>query len=81
MKNGSKWIALVLCLLLTLGATSALAADSYKVGVMQYVEHPALDAATQGFLDALKAKGLIAGENLTVDVQNASADQATLQLM
>ena len=37
-------------------ATEAAAADgkTYKVGVCQLVQHEALDAATQGFEDALK---------------------------
>ncbi len=48
---------------------------TYKIGVCQFVTHDALDAATQGFVDAVK-KGL--GEaNVTIDVQNAAADSAT----
>ncbi len=31
---------------------------SYKVGITQIVEHPSLDAATQGFIDAVEASGL-----------------------
>lgn len=37
---------------------------TYKVGICQLVEHPALDAATQGFMDALKAK---LGDSVTFD--------------
>ena len=29
------------------------AAETYTVGICQLVQHPALDAATQGFMDAL----------------------------
>ena len=43
----------------------------FTVGVVQLVQHPALDAATQGFVDALKAEF---GENVDIDVQNASGD-------
>ena len=46
----------------------------YTVGICQLVQHPALDAATQGFEDALKEKY---GDNVTIDYQNAQGDSAT----
>jgi putative tryptophan/tyrosine transport system substrate-binding protein len=49
---------------------------SYKIAISQYVEHPALDATREGFLAALKDAGLVEGENLTVGLENAQADQA-----
>ncbi len=49
-------------------------ASSYKVGVIQLVQHPALDAATEGFTAALKDK---LGDNVEVTVENASGDNAT----
>jgi len=49
------------------------AKDSYTVGVCQLVQHPALDAATQGFVDALTEK---LGDKVTLDVQNASGEPA-----
>lgn len=46
----------------------------YKVGICQLVQHDALDAATQGFKDALTEK---LGENgVEFDEQNASGDTA-----
>ena len=53
---------------------SAYAADSYTVGICQLVQHPALDAATQGFKDAL-TKAL--GDKVSFVEQNASGDSAT----
>ena len=50
------------------------AAGSYTVGVCQLVQHAALDAATQGFEDALTAAF---GDNVTFDFQNAQGDSAT----
>lgn len=44
---------------------------TYKVGVCQLLQHPALDAATQGFQDALTEK---LGDAVTFDVQNASGE-------
>jgi putative ABC transport system substrate-binding protein len=50
-----------------------------KVGIIQIVEHPALDAARKGFLDELAQKGYKEGQNLEVEYQNAQGDQANLQ--
>ena len=44
---------------------------SYRVGVCQLAQHPALDAATQGFVDALTEE---LGEAVQIDVQNASGE-------
>ncbi len=47
----------------------------YKIGICQLVQHIALDAATQGFMDRLTE---ILGEgNVVFDNQNASGDPAT----
>ncbi|MGF1759618.1 ABC transporter substrate-binding protein [Photobacterium sagamiensis] len=56
-------------------STSALA-DVAKVAVSQIVEHPALDAARQGLLDGLKAKGYIEGTNLEFTYQTAQGNPA-----
>lgn len=45
--------------------------SNLKVGVVQTTQHPALDAAAQGFVDALKENGIT-----DVDVQNASGESA-----
>lgn len=48
--------------------------DGYTVGIVQLVQHDALDAATKGFQDALKKEF---GDKVTFDYQNASSDSAT----
>lgn len=48
------------------------------VGVVQLVEHEALDATVKGFIDELAARGFKDGENIRIDHQNAQGDQATL---
>ena len=53
-------------------------AESFKVGVVQLVQHAALDAATQGFEDQLKKE---LGDSVTVDVQNASGDSANCSVI
>lgn len=49
-------------------------ADSYNVGICQLVQHVALDAATQGFKDALTDA---LGDAVTFDEQNAQGDSNT----
>lgn len=46
----------------------------YTVGICQLVQHDALDAATQGFQDALTD---LLGDRVVFDLQNASGDSAT----
>ena len=48
--------------------------ETYTVGVCQLVQHVALDAATQGFQDAITEA---LGDAVTFDVQNAAGDSAT----
>lgn len=45
--------------------------DTYTVGICQLVQHEALDAATDGFKQALKDK---LGDKVTFDEQNASGE-------
>ena len=52
--------------------------DQKKIGVIQLVEHPSLDAANKGFVDGLASKGFKDGENIKIDQQNAQADQSNL---
>ena len=51
-------------------------AGSYKVGIVQLVQHEALDAATQGFQDKLKELVEADGGSVEFDPQNASGESA-----
>ncbi len=53
--------------------------ETYKIGVIQLVEHAALDAAYEGFVDGLKEAGFEDGKNITIDYQNAQGDQSNCQ--
>ena len=63
-----KLVTLVLALVLVAAVSCASAVE---IGICQLVQHPALDAATQGFRDALTEKF---GGDVTFDEQNASGD-------
>ena len=57
-----KILSLVLVAVMLISTLSFMACDTtkddgkYTVGIVQLVQHEALDAATQGFIDALKAE-------------------------
>lgn len=61
----------------SMAASFAAAANAeeatYKIGICQLVQHEALDAATQGFQDALTEK---LGDRVEFDLQNASGESA-----
>ncbi|MEG0091721.1 MAG: ABC transporter substrate binding protein, partial [Oscillospiraceae bacterium] len=52
-----------------------------KIGILQYMEHGALDEAKNGFVAALAEGGFVDGENIEIDFQNAQADQSNLLTM
>lgn len=52
--------------------------ENYSIGISQFVEHPALDAAREGFIEGLNEAGFSEDE-LEFIVQNAQADFATAQ--
>ena len=59
---------------LSMMACGGGASDVYMVGVCQLIQHPALDAATEGFQAALKDK---LGDKVYFDVQVAAGDTAS----
>ena len=61
-------------LVLCLGGAALAEGTTYRVGICQLVQHVALDAATQGFQDALTEK---LGDAVVFDLQNASGDSNT----
>lgn len=52
--------------------------NSFSIGIIQIVEHQALDASRDGFIDALKDAGYQDGKNITLDIQNAQGDPNNL---
>lgn len=84
---GKKKIALLLCGLL--GASLLVGCggeteneketEKKKVGIIQLIQHDALDQANKGFIDGLAEKGYKDGENIEIEQQNASGKQDTAQ--
>jgi putative ABC transport system substrate-binding protein len=56
----------------------APASKNWSVGIVQFVSHPALDAARKGTIEALADNGFKEGTNLKVDFQNGQADVGTV---
>ena len=86
MKKSLKSVAVAVSLTLSLdllagcgGEKKAEQKKMVKVGIVQLVEHAALDAANKGFVDGMAANGYKEKENVTYDRQNAQADQSNLQ--
>lgn len=52
--------------------------EKIRIGIMQIVDHPALNAARDGLKDALReVYGYVEGENVIYDAQSAQGDVAT----
>ena len=64
-------LSVVMALSLCACGSTADSKDTYSVGIVQLMQHVALDQATQGFQDALKEK---LGDKVTFDVQLASGE-------
>ncbi|MBQ7862156.1 MAG: ABC transporter substrate-binding protein [Clostridia bacterium] len=88
-KTSVKLITIVLALVLICGTLAACGgkkdpaddgttdapAQKYKIGVVQLVEHVALDAATEGFKQAVIDE--LGEENVEIDIQNGQNDPQT----
>ena len=75
-KKMKKLFALLLAALMLFSLAACGNSDDgkYTIGIVQLVQHDALDAATNGFMDAVKEE--LGEENVEFDLQNASGDSA-----
>ncbi len=64
-------LLMALCLILGLCGVASAEEKTFQIGILQLVQHPALDLATQGFRDALTEK---LGDRVAFDEGNASGD-------
>lgn len=51
----------------------------FKIGVIQLVQHSALDSSYEGFIEGLKQAGYVDGQNIQIEYQNAAGDQSNCQ--
>lgn len=52
-----------------------------KIGILQFLTHPALDQIHNGINDELKKEGFIDNKNIKIDFQNAQGNQSNLKTM
>ena len=71
-------ISIIIAVALILTAAVSLA-ETYKIGVGQFAQHGSLDNCYEGFMQGLAQAGIVEGENLKVDLQNAQADMGIAQ--
>lgn len=67
-------LLLAIVLMIVVGVSSLAGAQPLVIGITQLVEHPALDAARDGFIAALEEAGYKEGEDVVYDLQNAQGD-------
>ena len=71
-------ISVIVCIALILAAAVSFA-ETYTIGIGQFAQHGSLDNCYQGFVEGLAEAGLVEGENLKIDLQNAQADMGIAQ--
>ncbi|MBR6608697.1 MAG: ABC transporter substrate-binding protein [Oscillospiraceae bacterium] len=82
-----KLTALVLAMIMAVsltacgGGSSEEADGKIKIGILQQLEHPSLDEAREGFIQALADNGYTDGDTIVIDYQNAQSDQSNLSNM
>lgn len=76
---GALSVVLVLALALPLMsgcASKPTEGEVYRIGIAQIATHPALDAAREGFIEAMADEGFVEGVNVEYDVGNANGDMS-----
>ena len=60
------------------GSSSSGEAETLRIGIIQPMEHESLDAAREGFVQALADHGYTDGDTIVLDYQNAQRDSSAL---
>ena len=53
--------------------------ETFKIGLVQLMEHTSLDQIRESIIAELEAEGYVDGENITIDYQNAQGEQSNLK--
>src|SRR5690606_30935118 len=73
-------LLVVLAALVPAGIFSpALAQAPVRIGITQFMEHPALDAFRIGFLEAIEEAGYVIGQDIIIDYQNSQGDMTLVR--
>ncbi len=75
MKRIKHLLPLLLAIALMMPFFAFAGEDVPVIGILQYVQHGALDSAREGFLKSLEDQGYVLGETLIIDYQNGQASQ------
>lgn len=89
---GKRKLAMLLCTVLVGGVFSGCgqsttssskqttsSSELKNIGIIQLVQHDALDLTNKGFIDGLKEKGYEEGKNIKLEQQNAQGEQSNAQ--
>ena len=76
-----KLLMMIVLMLMMLSGCSKTSSETkvYKVGIVQFVQHAALDNATNGFIDELKKQ--LGEDNLDITLANAAGDSANCSII
>ncbi|MDD3265433.1 MAG: ABC transporter substrate binding protein, partial [Dehalococcoidales bacterium] len=81
MKRILTILSMVLISALIVSGCNSGSDDEYTIGLGQFGPHGSLDNCREGFLAGLAEEGIVEGENLTVDYQDANFDGGTTNLI
>lgn len=77
-----RFVLFITLLLLPLTLVGCQNNDGFiKIGILQFMETPALTDAKDGFIKGLELEGYIEGENVRFDIQNPHGNQNEMQTM
>lgn len=73
-----KLLATLLCIVMCISCMTALADEPLYIGIIQQMDHVALNAARDGFIKALEDNGYVDGQNIKLNIQNGQGEMSNL---
>ncbi|RLB34905.1 MAG: hypothetical protein DRH11_04540 [Deltaproteobacteria bacterium] len=72
------FIILLTALIMTPSSSKLFAKKVLRIGVINFITHPALDACQKGFMDQMAQEGYIDGKTVQYDISNAEGDMSVV---